>query len=166
MRLFESQIYHFNWWIVIWGKRTRPLTSGVHFLECPLIRYFTGFFSFTFSCAWAGYECSFPLTTLLVFVVPNIVFCLKLFCISEGKIVCWQQDHINNFIISTNYLIRLSFSQTIRKWDHKNLGNLLPQVPSNPPTLPQRSSRTSRGIRKNFYFYPLINSCFFIFFWN
>ena len=162
MRLFESQIYDFDWWMVIWRKRTRPLTSGVHFLECPLIRYFTGFFSFTFSCAWAGYECSFPITTLLVFVVPNIVFCLKLFCISEGKIVCWQQDHINNFIISTNYLIRVSFSQILRKWDHENLS---PPVPSYFPTSPQLSSKTSRGIRKHFYLFPLINSWFF-FFWN
>ena len=33
MRLFESQTYDFEWWIVIQWKRTCPLTSGVRFLE-------------------------------------------------------------------------------------------------------------------------------------
>ena len=56
--------------------------------------------------------------------------------------------------------IRVCFSQTIWKWDHKNLGKLSPPVPSNPLTLLQLSSRTSRGMRINVYFYPLTNPCF------
>ena len=63
--------------MVIWGERTHPLTRDVHFLECPLIRDFTRFVSFPFSLAWAVYQCSFSRTTLLVFVVPKIVFCLS-----------------------------------------------------------------------------------------
>ena len=142
MRLFESQTYDFDWWIVIRGKRTCPLTRGVYFLECPFIRYFTAFVSFPFSGAWAGDQYSFSRTTfLLVFVVPKTVYYfwygglwvewnwrnLPLFCISEGKIVRWQEDHIHNFIISTKYPIRVSISQTIRKWDHKSLGTCHPQ---------------------------------------
>ena len=46
----------------------------------------------------------------------------------------------------------------------QQFGNLSPRVPSNPPTLPQLSSKTSRGIGKNIYLSPLKNSCFFIFF--
>ena len=91
---------------------------------------------------------------------------LALFCISDSKVVHWQQDYIHNFIISIKYLIRVSFSQNIRKRDHENLGNLLPPVPSYPPTLPQLSSRTSRVTRKNLSLYPLINSCFYIFLWS
>ena len=71
--------------MVIWGKRTRLLTSDVHFLECPLIRDFTAFVSFTFSRAWDIYQCSFPITTLLVFVVPKIVFYLSDMVDSEGN---------------------------------------------------------------------------------
>ena len=41
------------------GKKICPLTGGVRFLECPLIRDFTLFVSFPFSSAWAGYQCSF-----------------------------------------------------------------------------------------------------------
>ena len=48
----------------------------------------------------------------------------------------------------------------------KILGTCYTPVPSNPPTLPQLSSRTSRGTRKNFYLYLLINSFFFPFFWT
>ena len=181
MHLFGSQTYDFDWWMVIWRKITCSLTGRVHFLECPSIRDFTEFVSFSFSCAWASDQCSFSrATSLLVFAVPKTVlpFCygtlwvkwnwrnLALSCISEDKIVCWQQDYMHNFIISTKYLICVSFSQTIWKWDPENLGNLSPPVPSNPPTLPQLSSRTSTGIRKNFCLYLLINSCFFIFFSN
>ena len=68
------------------------------------------------------------------------------------------------YIISTKYIIRVSFFHTIRKWDPKNLGNLSLPVPSNPPTLPQLSSWTSRGIRKNLYLYLLINTCLFVVF--
>ena len=88
---------------------------------------------------------------------------LALFSISESKVLRWQQDYIHNFIISTKYLIRVSFSQTIRKWDYENLGNLLPPVPSNPPTLPQLSSRGFRSIKKNFHLYLLIDSRSFYF---
>ena len=167
MHLYESQIYDFDCWMVIWGKRTRPLTRGVPFLECLLIRDSNAFVSFPFSLAWAGYQCSSSKTTLPVFVVTKIVFGLSDIVDSEGngtgEISNYFSYHIHNFTISTNYLIRFSFSQTITKWDHENLGNLSPSVPSNPPTLPQLFSRTSRGIRKNFYLYQLINSCFFYF---
>ena len=44
---------------MIWRKRTCPLTRGVCFLECPLIRDFTAFVTFLFSRAWAGDQCSF-----------------------------------------------------------------------------------------------------------
>ena len=71
--------------MVIWGKRTRPLIRGVYFLECSSIRDFTAFVSFSFSRAWAGYQCSFSRTTLLVFVVPKIVFCLSDMVDSEGN---------------------------------------------------------------------------------
>ena len=71
--------------MVIWGKRTRPLTRGVHFLECPLSRDFTAFVSFPFSCAWAGYKCSFSRTTLLDFVVSKIFFCLSDMIDSDGN---------------------------------------------------------------------------------
>ena len=72
--------------MVIRGKRTRPLTRGVHFLECPLIRDFIAFVSFPLSRAWAGYKCSFPRTpSLLVFVVPKTVFCLSDIVDSEGN---------------------------------------------------------------------------------
>ena len=46
------------------GKRVCPLTRGVRFLECPLIRDFTSFVSFPFSRAWAGNQCSFSDLTL------------------------------------------------------------------------------------------------------
>ena len=62
--------------MAILGKRTRPLTRGVHILQCPLIRDFTTFVSFPFSSAWAGYQCSFSTKSLLVFVVLKTVFCL------------------------------------------------------------------------------------------
>ena len=163
MRLFERQTYDFHWWTLIWGKRIYPLTRAVYFLECPLIRDFTAFVSFPFSHAWAGHQCRISRTTSLpAFVVPN----LALFCISESKIVRWQQDHIHNFIISTKYLIRVSFSQTIRKWAHENIGNLSNSVSISSATLPQLSSRTSRGIGKCFYLSPLINSWLFIFYRN
>ena len=71
--------------MVIWGKRTRLLTTGVHFLDCPLITDFAAFVSFPFSRAWAGYQYSFCRTTLLVFVVPKIVFCLSNMVDSEGN---------------------------------------------------------------------------------
>ena len=45
--------------MVIRGKGTCPLTTGVRFLECLLIRDFTAFVSFLFSHAWAGDQCSF-----------------------------------------------------------------------------------------------------------
>ena len=41
MRLFEIKAYNIDGWTVIPGKRICPLTRGVHFLECPLIRDFT-----------------------------------------------------------------------------------------------------------------------------
>ena len=69
----------------------------------------------------------------------------------------------NNFIISTKYLIRVSFSQTVRNWDYENLGNLSPPVPSNPPTLPHLSSTFYRRLRKNFYLYMLKKPFFFNF---
>ena len=81
--------------MVIWGKRTRPLTRGVHFLECPLIRDFTAFVSFPFSRAWAGYQCSFSRTTLLVFVVAKTVFCLSDMMDSEGN----ETGEISNYFI-------------------------------------------------------------------
>ena len=71
--------------MVIWEKRTRPLTRGVQFLESPLIRDFTAFVSFQFSRAWAGYQCSVSRTTLLVFGVPKIVFCLSDMVDSDGN---------------------------------------------------------------------------------
>ena len=71
--------------MVIWGKRTRPLTRGVHFLEYPLIRDFTAFVSFPFFRAWAGYQCSFSRTTLLIFVASKTVFCLSDMVDSEGN---------------------------------------------------------------------------------
>ena len=49
VRLLESQTYDFDWWMVIQGKRTCPLTRDVNFLECPLISCFTAFVSFPFS---------------------------------------------------------------------------------------------------------------------
>ena len=85
MHLFESQIYDFDWLMVIWGKRTRPLTRGVHFLECLLIKDFTAFVSFPFSRTWAGYQCSFSRTTLLIFVASKTVFCLSDMVDSEGN---------------------------------------------------------------------------------
>ena len=45
----------------------------------------------------------------------------------------------------------------------ENLGNLSLSVPSNPPILPQLSSRTPRVKRKNFCLYPSIDSCVFYF---
>ena len=57
---------------------------------------------------------SFP-KQFFVFVIVREMKPEKSQTISDGKIVRWQQDHIHNFIISTNYLIRFSFSQTIRK---------------------------------------------------
>ena len=63
--------------MAILGKRTRPLTRGLHFLESPLIRDFNTFVSFPFSSAWAGYQCSFSRKTLLALVVLKTVFCLR-----------------------------------------------------------------------------------------
>ena len=71
--------------MVNWGKITCPLTRGVHFLECPLIRDFTAFVSFPFFRAWAGYQCSFSRTTLLILVVPKTVFCLSNMVDSVGN---------------------------------------------------------------------------------
>ena len=71
--------------MVIRGKITRPLTTGVYFLERPLIRDFTAFVSFPFSRACASYQCSFARTTLLVFVVPKIVFCFSDMVDSQGN---------------------------------------------------------------------------------
>ena len=51
--------------MVIQGKGTRPLSRGVRFLECPLIRDFTAFVSFLFSHAWAGDQCSLSNLSLL-----------------------------------------------------------------------------------------------------
>ena len=59
MCLFEIKAYNFDWWMGIRGKRVCPLTRGVRFLECPLIRDFTSFVCFPFSRAWAGNQCSF-----------------------------------------------------------------------------------------------------------
>ena len=90
------------------GKRkTYPLIRCIHFLECPFNRDFTALVSIPFSCAWAGDQYIFSRTTsLLVFLVPKTVLSLwyggqwvkwnwrilALFCISEGKVVRWQQD--------------------------------------------------------------------------
>ena len=73
--------------MVVWRKRTRLLTRGVHFLECPLIRDFTAFVSFLFFCAWVGYQCSFFRTTLLIFVVPKIVFAFLIWWIVREMIL-------------------------------------------------------------------------------
>ena len=59
MRLFESQTNDFDWWIVIRGKRTCPLTRCGHFLECPLIRDFTAFVSFPLSRVWPAISAVF-----------------------------------------------------------------------------------------------------------
>ena len=135
MRLFQSQM-------VLRGKITSLLTRGVHFLDCPFIRDFTAFVSFPFSRVRTGYQYSFSReTSLLVFVVPKTVLSfwyggwwlkwnwrnVALFYLSEGKYVRCQQDHIHTFIISAKYLIRVSFSQTIRKWGHNNLGTCHPE---------------------------------------
>ena len=71
--------------MVLWRKRTRPITRGVHSLEFPFIRDFTTFVSFPLSRALTGYQCSFSRSTLLVFVVPKIVFCLSDIVHSDGN---------------------------------------------------------------------------------
>ena len=71
--------------MVIWEERTCPLTRGVHFLECPLIRDFTAFVSFSFFRSWAAYQCSFFGPTLLVLVIPKIIFCLSDMIDNEGN---------------------------------------------------------------------------------
>ena len=93
VRLFESETYNFDWWTVIRGKRICPLTSCIHFLECPQIRDFVAFVSFSFLPYLAGDHCSFSRTTSL------LTFVFRL-----------QQDYIHSFIISIKYLIRVSFS--------------------------------------------------------
>ena len=57
--------------------------------------------------------------------------------------------------IPNTYLLLPNYSEM----NHENLGNLSLSVPSNPPTLPQLSSRTPRGKRKNFCLYSSIDSC-------
>ena len=79
--------------MVVWGKRTRPLTRGVHFLKCPLIIDITAFVSFPFFCTWAGYQCSFARMTLLVFVVSKAGFCLSNMVDSEGN----ETGEISNY---------------------------------------------------------------------
>ena len=128
----------FNWWMMIQGKNTCSLTRGVRFLECPLIRNFIAFVSLPFTRACVGDQCSFS-NLPLPFPKQQEKWNwrnLALFSISESKIVWWQQDPIHNFVVSTNYLVRIFYSQTISKWDHKNLGNLSPPVPSNLLMLP------------------------------
>ena len=72
------------------------------------------------------------------------------FFLPKGKITRWQQDHVQNVIIFMKYSIRVSFSQTIWKWDYDILGKLLPPVPSNPLTFRQLSLKTSRVMSKIF----------------
>ena len=112
----------------------------------------------------------YPLTRAVYFLECPLIRDFTAFVSFPFSHACshvrWQQDHIHNFIISTKYFIRVSFSQTIRKWAHENIGNLSNSVSSSSPTLPQLSSRTSRGIGKCFYLYRLINSWLFIFYQN
>ena len=166
--------------MVTWGKRTRPLTRGVHFLECPLLTDFTTFVSFPYPRAgpaisavfleWLYLSLSFP-KQFFVFLIWRIVREMEL---EKSRTILHIRGQ--NCSLATrshtqfNYIYKLpntflllpnhSEMRPQKSWD------LSPPVPNNPPTLSQLFSRTSRGIRKNWYLYPLINSCFLIFFWN
>ena len=167
--------------MVIWGKRTCPITRCVHFLECPLIRGFTAFVRFPFSRAWAAISTvflerllylslSFPKKSGLFDMVDSewngtreishyfVYQRAKLF---TGKKITYT---ISIYLQNTWYMSPSPkpFGNEIKKI----VRTCYPPVPNNPPTLPQLSSRTSTGRRKNFYLYLSINSWFFTFCWT
>ena len=162
--------------MVIRGKITCPLTRGVRFLEWPLIEILLH--SSVFRSSVLGPAISAVFLEQLLYL--SLLFAKQIYlsdmvdseCNGTGEIshyFAYQKSKLFavdkiKYIISTKYIIRVSFFHTIRKWDPKNLGNLSLPVPSNPPMLPQLSSWTSRGIRKNLYLYLLINTCLFVFF--
>ena len=164
---------------MIQGKRICPLTRCVYFLECPQIRDFTAFVSFPFFCAWPTISAAFLERLLYLPLSFRKQFSLSDMVDSEwngaGDISYYFRGQSSSlatrlhtqfhyiYEIPNTCLLLLNHSEMKSR---KSWELVTPPVPSNPPTLLQLSSSSSRGIRKNFYLYPLINSCFFIFFWN
>ena len=156
-------------------KRICLVTRCVHFLECPQIRVFTAFVSFPFFRTWPAISAVFLERLLYLPLLFQKQFCLSDMVDGDwngaGEISYYFAYQKTKFFPGNNITYTISLyleiTNTCLLLNHSgNLGNLLPPVLSNPPTLSQLSWRSSRGIRKNFYIYPLINSCFLIFFWN
>ena len=155
MRLFESEIY--DWWTMIRGIRICPLTRCVHFFECRQIRDFTALASFLFFRAWPAISAVFLEGSLYLPLSFWKQFYLTYMVDSEwngaGEVLYYFSYQRAKFF--TDNKITYTITKILRTCYRQFLAIL--------PTLPQPTSRSSRGIRKNFYLYPSVNSCFFYF---